>query len=66
MLSILSEKEKQVVSKRFGICEEAPKTLLEVGNEIGYSKERIRQLEDCALKKIRERKEFRHFREFIE
>jgi len=33
---------------------------------MGYSKERIRQLEESALKKLRDIQEFKHFRDFIE
>ena len=41
-------------------------TLEQLGREMGYSKERIRQLEDIALAKIREKKELWHFKDFIE
>lgn len=41
-------------------------TLEQLGREMGYSKERIRQLEDIALSKIREKEELKHFRDFIE
>ena len=33
---------------------------------MGYSKERIRQLEDLALSKIREKREYRHFKDYID
>lgn len=66
LLSNLSEKEKKIVSFRFGINGETPKTLEQVGDLMGYSKERIRQLEDGALTKIRQRKELQHFRDFID
>ena len=41
-------------------------TLEQLGREMGYSKERIRQLEDIALNKIREKEELKHFRDLIE
>ncbi len=66
LLSSLNERERKIISCRFGINGETPKTLEQLGMIMGYSKERIRQLEDCALRKIRERKEFKHFRDFIE
>lgn len=66
LLSTLSEREKQIITCRFGINGEMPKTLEQLGEIMGYSKERIRQLEDSALSKIRERKELQHFRDFIE
>jgi len=66
LLSTLTEREKKIVTCRFGINGETPKTLEQLGDAMGYSKERIRQLEDGAIKKIRDLKEFQHFREFIE
>ena len=66
MLSTLPEKEKKIVCCRFGINGETPKTLEQLGDIMGYSKERIRQLEDAALTKIRQKKELQHFRDFIE
>lgn len=66
ILEDLSEKERKIISCRFGINGENPKTLEQVGEILGYSKERIRQLEDSALIKIRQRKELQHFRDFIE
>lgn len=66
LLSTLSEREKKIITCRFGINGEMPKTLEQLGAIMGYSKERIRQLEDSALSKIREKKELQHFRDFIE
>ena len=45
---------------------QSAQTLEQLGEVMGYSKERIRQLEDGALRKIREKEEFKHFRDFIE
>ena len=66
LLDTLPEREKKIISCRFGINGEIPKTLEQLGEIMGYSKERIRQLEDSALSKIREREELQHFRDFIE
>lgn len=66
LLASLSEREKKILTYRFGINGETPRTLEQLGEIMGYSKERIRQLEDSALNKIRERKELLHFRDFIE
>lgn len=66
LLSSLSEREKKIINYRFGINGEQPKTLEQLGEIMGYSKERIRQLEDGALKQIRGIKELQHFRDFIE
>ena len=66
LLDTLNEREKKIISTRFGINGESPKTLEQLGKIMGYSKERIRQLEDIALKKLREKEEFLHFKDFIE
>lgn len=66
LLESLPEREKKIISCRFGINGEIPKTLEQLGEIMGYSKERIRQLEECAIQRIREKKELQHFRDFIE
>ena len=66
LLSTLPEREKKIVCCRFGINGEGPRTLEQLGEIMGYSKERIRQLEDSAITKIRQKKELEHFRDFIE
>ena len=66
LLKGLEEREKQIINNRFGINGEVPKTLEQLGAIMGYSKERIRQLEESALNKIRLQKELRHFKDFIE
>ncbi|RME31366.1 sigma-70 family RNA polymerase sigma factor [Candidatus Woesearchaeota archaeon] len=49
----LSENERQIIFKRFGLGEETPMTLKEIGIEFSLSRERIRQLEARALKKLK-------------
>lgn len=49
----LPEKEAGILRMRFGLTGEAPKTLEEIGGVYGVSKERIRQLETKALRKMR-------------
>lgn len=65
-MNILNDKEKEIIMCRFGINDCTRKTLEELGAKLGYSKERIRQLENCALKKIRENEQFVHLKELIE
>ena len=66
LLSTLNERERKILNCRFGINGQTPMTLEQLGQEMGYSKERIRQLEDIALAKIRERKELQHFKDYID
>ncbi len=55
MLASLDPRERAVISDRFGLGSDGKShTLEEVGNRMGLSKERIRQLESCALAKLRD------------
>lgn len=66
LLNTLNDRERRIINCRFGVNGETPMTLEQLGKTMGYSKERIRQLEDAALTKMRQRQELRHFRDFIE
>ncbi|HEY1351895.1 MAG TPA: sigma-70 family RNA polymerase sigma factor [Ktedonobacteraceae bacterium] len=52
-LSILTPRERSVITLRYGIGDGRSRTLLEVGKELGISRERVRQLEVVALMKLR-------------
>lgn len=52
-LDKLSEKERQVVNLRFGLEDDNPLTLREIGEQLGISRERVRQIENQALTKLR-------------
>ena len=52
-LGELSEKQREVVSRRFGLRGYEPSTLEEVGREIGLTRERVRQIQVEALKRLR-------------
>jgi RNA polymerase sigma factor (sigma-70 family) len=56
LLSELPEREAQVIKGLFGINHEAPQTLREVGETLNISHERVRQLRDQALRRIRRNK----------
>jgi RNA polymerase primary sigma factor len=52
-LDKLTENERNVVILRFGLEDGEPKTLEKIGDEFGVTRERIRQIESSALKKLR-------------
>ena len=49
----LDERESMILMMRFGIGDEAPKTLEEIGQKFHVTRERIRQIQELALKKMR-------------
>lgn len=51
----LDERESQIISWRFGLDGEAPKTLEDIGDELKISRERVRQLEARALSKLQKK-----------
>lgn len=65
LLATLDEREKKIITYRFGINGEQPKTLEQLGQLLGFSKERIRQLEDGAIRKLREQEHLKHLKDFV-
>jgi RNA polymerase primary sigma factor len=53
LISVLDEREKKIIFSRFGLDGGKPKTLEEVGRKFGVTRERIRQLQNIALMKLR-------------
>ena len=53
LLDVLDDREKKIISRRFGFDGGVRKTLEQVGKELSVSRERIRQLEEIALSKLR-------------
>lgn len=53
-LEQLSDREQQILRMRFGIGDQEAHTLAEIGREFGLSRERIRQLQALALRKLRQ------------
>ena len=53
VLSLLDEREKRIIGARFGLDGGKPRTLEEVGKKFGVTRERIRQLQNIALTKLR-------------
>jgi RNA polymerase primary sigma factor len=53
LLSVLDERERKIIDERFGLTGKKPMTLEEVGRQFGVTRERIRQLQNSALTKMR-------------
>ena len=53
LLSVLDERERRIIDERFGLDGRKALTLEEVGREFGVTRERIRQLQNSALTKMR-------------
>ena len=65
VLSELNDRERRVISLRFGIDDGNPRTLEEVGTIFDVTRERIRQIEAKALRKLRHPKRSRKLRDFV-
>ena len=65
-LATLSPKEKEILRLRFGIGEEGEHTLEEVGKRFAVTRERIRQIEAKALRKLRHPLRGRNLKAFVE
>ncbi len=53
LLDVLDDRERRIINSRFGLDGQKPKTLEEVGEKFGVTRERIRQLQNIALHKMR-------------
>jgi len=65
-LGTLTEREKKILVLRFGIHDGCPRTLEEVGNVFKVTRERVRQIEAKALKKLRHPTRSRRLRTFLD
>ena len=66
MLADLAPREEQVLRKRFGIGEKSDHTLEEVGKLFNVTRERIRQIEAKALRKLKHPSRRKKLQDFLE
>jgi len=67
VLDQLNEREKAVIKLRFGIMDdESDRTLEEIGKELSVTRERVRQIESSAIKKLKHPKVGRRLKNYIE
>jgi len=66
VLDDLTEREKKVLQLRFGLKDGHTRTLEEVGKEFNVTRERIRQIEGKALRKLRHPTHSRKLRDYLD
>lgn len=66
MLEGLAERERKVITLRFGLEDGHPRTLEEVGREFGVTRERIRQIESKTLAKLRHPSRSQKLKDYLE
>lgn len=66
ILDTLSERERKVLELRFGLLDGTPRTLEEVGREFSVTRERIRQIEAKAIRKLKHPTRSKRIKDFLE
>jgi len=66
VLSTLNPREQRVLQLRFGLEDGRARTLEEVGREFGVTRERIRQIEAKALRKLRHPSRSKRLKDYLE
>ena len=66
MTQVLSDREAEVIRMRFGIGIADEMTLQQIGDAIGVTRERVRQIEASALSKLRNSSRYERLRSFGE
>jgi RNA polymerase primary sigma factor len=52
LLGVVTERERRVLTKRFGLDDEAPRTLQQIADELAVTRERVRQIQAKAMEKV--------------
>lgn len=65
LLEDLSDREKEVIILRFGLRDGVSRTLEEVGKQFNVTRERIRQIEAKALRKLRQPSRYKYIKDFL-
>ena len=65
-LTSLTQRERTVIQLRFGLADGRPRTLEEIGQRMGVTRERIRQIESKTMEKLRADREVRRLHECLE
>ena len=66
VLETLTEREQKVLKLRFGLEDGRPRTLEEVGRDFNVTRERIRQIEAKALRKLRHPSRSKKLRDYLD
>ncbi|MGZ5566419.1 MAG: RNA polymerase sigma factor RpoD [Limisphaerales bacterium] len=66
VLATLTERERKIVEMRFGLVDGYERTLEEIGKQYNVTRERIRQIEEKALRKMRHPTRLRHLQGFLD
>lgn len=65
VLKNLTPREQKILTMRFGLGDEIPHTLEEVGDEFGVTRERVRQIQQRALEKIKENRRVDELKDYL-
>ena len=66
VLDTLTEREQKVLRLRFGLDDGRPRTLQEVGRQFNVTRERIRQIEAKALRKLRHPSRSKKLKDYLD